>query len=563
MKKEFWINLLKVLFFGGLSYFLGEIQVNIPGIQGGIIDFREIILLISIFYFQHWIYLIVIVLITALGVPPGTMLFVLTSSHILSIIPVFYIYRFIISYKNGIYIQGLFFFITGISYYYLMIYPFNALLVSITGLNKGADFFTIYINSIKSPNLEILSTSGITTMAFIIYRFRRILQQRNIELTVAKNRAEESDRLKTAFLNNLSHEIRTPLNGIIGFASLITEEGYSKEETDQFKSYIQKNTNHLLKLIDKIIDLSRFDSEMKSHQQEWHGLKTIIDNTLNTIKEDSSIEKNIKVEFFVQTDPALEELIIFTNPEHIKEIIVNLVQNAFNYTQKGYVKLNLKKTKDIKLHIEVEDTGIGIAQSEKERIFERFYRIDDVNSSIRGIGLGLTLTKKLVETLKGKIWFDSTINVGTKFYVELPMRCKRDETKAPLETNNQKLQKNVLNGAKILVAEDDETNFFYLKEVLTKESYEVTRANNGYEAVEIMQEINDFNVVLMDIKMPLLDGLSATKLIRDFNKDIPIIAQTAFALERDKNEALAAGCTDYLSKPINKNKLISLLKQYI
>lgn len=563
MKSSWKSDITKVLFFGGLSYFFGEVQVIIPVVESGQIDLREILLLISVFYFSHWFYLIPVVLITALGVPASPMLWILTTSHIAAIIPVYFLYKYTCAKTSNTYFRGISYFFITLAYYFVFMYPIQSVLTYISDISPGKDLKQLYAELPKKYVFEVVSNAIISPLFLIIHLFRNALQIKNNELLIAKNKAEESDRLKTAFLNNLSHEIRTPLNGIVGFTGLLYNDNYSKEEAHQFKSYIQENTDYLLKLIDKIIDISKFDAGGHSLNYDWLDLFGVTQKINERIREESPYLSKNSIDFTIQIEPMLQQKLIYTDELNLSEIIVNLVNNAIKFTEKGTVELKLRKKGERKLFMHVKDTGIGISKEDKEKVFNRFYRGEFSDTTIRGIGLGLSITKQIVELLKGKIWFESVPDTGSDFFVELPVKYKNKEREISHESNSPEKPSTLNKDVLILVAEDDDINFFYLEETLKRQNIEVVRAKNGYEAVDFVQDNKKISLVLMDIKMPQLDGASATKIIRDFNKDIPIIAQTAYAMVSDKQALLSAGCNDYISKPIDRDKLGVMLKKYL
>ena len=383
------------------------------------------------------------------------------------------------------------------------------------------------------------------------------------ELIAAKEKAEESERLKSAFLANMSHEIRTPMNGILGFAGLLKEPNLSGDEKQEFIEIIEKSGARMLNIIDQIVDISKIEAGL----MEVHIRDTNINEQIEYIFKffKSEIEgKGLKLIHNVSFPE--KELIISTDKEKIYAILINLVKNAIKYSFEGTIEFgyNLVVINDrTTLQFFVKDTGIGIPKERQEAIFERFIQADIGDKrAYQGAGLGLSIAKAYVEMLGGKIWVESEEGHGSVFYFTIPYQIVPDEK---IVTNNvfiedEKLPK--IKPIKILVVEDDEGASFFIKVLINKFCKEVLYAKNGIEAVEICRTNPDIDLVLMDIKMPVMNGYEATREIREFNKEVLIIAQTAYALTGDREKALDAGCNDYITKPFKKLKLNELIQKY-
>ena len=378
------------------------------------------------------------------------------------------------------------------------------------------------------------------------------------ELIRAKEKAEESDRLKTAFLQNMSHEIRTPLNGILGFADLLAYENISADQTRTYAHYILSSGNRLLKLINNILDISRIESGSFSLQTNPFMVNNLIKEAWQLFKLQA--DKN-KIRFTYHLSLEDKESIIVSDETRVNQIIVNLLSNAFKFTPTGSIDFGYK-VQEKTLLFWVKDTGKGIAPEHQKRIFERFYQADmSISRDYEGAGLGLSISKGLVELLGGKMWLESQVGAGTTFYFTLPYNGTK---KMPIHTSKSKtsiMQKN--SRPVILVVEDDETSFLYLKTVLTLEKLEVLHASSGSEAIEMCRLHPEISLVLMDIKLPEMNGLEAVRKIREFRPDLPVVAQTAHAFSSDRQEALNAGCNDFITKPIPKNKLLEITAKYV
>ena len=384
-------------------------------------------------------------------------------------------------------------------------------------------------------------------------------EKRAAELIIAKEHAEESDRLKSAFLANMSHEIRTPMNGVLGFAELLKQPKLSSETQQEYINLIEISGERLLNIINDIIDISKIESGQMEVVISETNINEQIENIYKFFKPET--EKN-RTQLLIKNTLSTKESIIETDKEKVYAILTNLVKNAIKFTQEGSIEFGYEK-KEKYLEFYVKDTGKGIANENKEIIFERFMQSGkpyDINN--QGTGLGLSISKAYVEILGGKIWVESEEGKGSIFYFTLPYNPVHKENNVVEKTVRINELENHFEPLKILLVEDDDISVFYISTVIKKISREVLYAKNGIEAIELCKNNPDIDLVLMDIQMPRLNGYEATKQIRQFNKDIIIIAQTAFGLKEDKAKAIEAGCTDYISKPINSLSLLVLIQKH-
>lgn len=388
-----------------------------------------------------------------------------------------------------------------------------------------------------------------------------ITEQKNVEneLLIAKEKAEISSRLKSAFLANMSHEIRTPMNAILGFSDLLKQQELTDEKQEKYFEIIKKSGGRLLTVINDIIDISKVESgQMEILISEFNILEQIkeVHALFNTEATEKGILLNIK-----NSLPSNETNIKSDNHK-INAILVNLVKNAIKYCDEGTIEIGVEKQESI-LKFHIKDTGIGIDKNRQIAIFDRFVQadIEDVKA-LQGSGLGLSISKAYVEMLGGEIWVDSEPGKGATFYFTIPGEIKISGDISSGQNVISKL-KNSINKLKVLVVEDDESSEIYISQIVDDLSKEILFASNGAEAVELCRNNSDIDLVLMDVKMPLMNGYEATKIIRQFNKDVIIIAQTAFALIGDKQKAITAGCNDYITKPINKEELIEMIKKQL
>ncbi len=381
------------------------------------------------------------------------------------------------------------------------------------------------------------------------------------ELLKAKEHAEESDKLKSAFLANMSHEIRTPMNAILGFSSLLQDKDLTDEEKDQFISIINSSGYALLEIINDIIEMSKIEAgEISINKKETD----IYELVSSVYRQQSFVKFNKDIDLKLVADENYPDLKIIIDPTKMRQILTNIVNNAIKFTDEGYVEMGYK-VQENEILFYVKDTGIGIPEEKQEFVFDRFNKVSDNTSKIYpGTGLGLSISKAFVEKMGGKIYFESEKNVGTTFYISMPLETKNKIKPVKKKKTNDTISELLLKDKTILVAEDEIRNFQFLKIILTKLGAEVLYAPDGKEAVEITKELDgNIDIIFMDIKMPVMDGFKATELIREHYPDIIIIAQTAYAFVEDRTKSLDAGCNDYISKPIMKEKLIELLRNYV
>lgn len=388
------------------------------------------------------------------------------------------------------------------------------------------------------------------------------------ELLVEKNKAETSDQLKSAFLANMSHEIRTPLNAIVGFSRIIAESE-DPEERKAYYEIVDANNERLLQLINEILDLSKIESgivEFTVAPIKLHRLcKEIYDAHVFRCPAEVKLIYN----------PSDDALIIDSDKNRVFQVISNLIGNAFKFTTEGSISYGYRQEGDFVV-FHVSDTGFGIQEDKVGRVFERFVK---VNSFAQGTGLGLSICKTIIERLGGEVSVASELGKGSTFRFTLPVRKEEPEQTTGEVSSNQetdacavqpeasspntaRTEASRADGqATILIAEDTDSNYALLKAILGKE-YHLERALDGMEAVTLFDEVKP-DLILMDIKMPNLDGLEATKIIRELSATVPIIAQSAYAYEHDRKMAAEAGCNDFIAKPIAQNKLKEMIKKYV
>ncbi|HEY5123111.1 MAG TPA: ATP-binding protein, partial [Ignavibacteria bacterium] len=384
-------------------------------------------------------------------------------------------------------------------------------------------------------------------------------EKRATELTIAKEKAEESDRLKSAFLTNMSHEIRTPMNGILGFTELLREPNLTSDEQQDYIQTIQISGARMLNTINNIVDVSKLESGLTKVDIKETNINEKIEFTYKFFKPEVEIKG---LQFFVKNGLPSKEAVIKTDNEKVYGILTNLVRNAIKFTYEGTIEFGYEKKGEY-LEFFVKDTGVGIPENQKELIFERFRQgSESHNRGYEGSGLGLSIAKSYVEMLGGKIWVESEEGKGSTFYFTIPYNAVSEEKIEIVNVVSAEHKEVEIKNLKILIVEDDEISYSLLTRMLKKISKEVLHTITGVEAVDACRNNPDLDLVLMDIRMPLMDGNEATRKIRKFNRDVIIIAQTAYGFSGDREKAIEAGCNDYITKPISKTLLIGLILKY-
>ncbi len=387
----------------------------------------------------------------------------------------------------------------------------------------------------------------------------RLVDERTLELKVARNKAVESDKLKSAFLANMSHEIRTPMNAIVGFTNLLKDESLSAEERNEYIDIVNSNSNTLLMLINDILDLSMIEANQLIIREEIMGVDELLDQLYSTFSLFNN-KKNLSLR--LNNELHGQEIQINSDKLRIKQILTNLMSNALKFTNEGVVELGLRM-KGKYLAFYVEDTGIGIQENDVEPIFERFRKSEaDDDILYRGVGLGLSISRALAQLLGGDLTVESEFGKGSVFTFQLPDTVITHE--APVVMEMPVVIDTGSNDIKnILVVEDEIANFMYLDKMLAKSNLKVFRAENGLEALEILESGKYFPVILMDIKMPKMDGFEATKIIKSKNPKQIVIAVTAYARQEERLKFMEAGFNDYLTKPIKPDEFRSIIRKYI
>lgn len=379
------------------------------------------------------------------------------------------------------------------------------------------------------------------------------------QLELAKSKSEESDKLKTAFLHNISHEIRTPINAILGFSRLLEDDSLPPEKRRRFNQVILSSANNLIAIIDDIVDMAAIEAQQVTLKAEPVDVADLL-RTLYVQYAPKAKDKGLAIRCLIE--PSLEGVKYMVDQTKLTQVFTNLLNNAFKFTGHGSIMFGVEKD-GTGLRFFVKDTGIGIPADMQSRIFERFHQIEHrAKQNTGGMGLGLAICKAYIELMGSVISVNSQLGAGAEFFfsLHLPKTAQPEEQVVANETNGASRGGS---GNLILIAEDEQTNFMLLSEMLNVLKMSYIRASNGREAVEMCRDNPNLKMVLMDIKMPVLDGLDATRQIREFAPMLPIVAVTAYTYSHGKKQVLEAGCTDYITKPISFNGLKALVTRYM
>jgi PAS domain S-box-containing protein len=434
-------------------------------------------------------------------------------------------------------------------------------------INSGNDWSGEYMNRKKNGVIYWQETviSPILNKKGNISHFVAVMEDVSEEkkmiedLLFAKIKAEESDRLKSAFLANMSHEIRTPMNGIIGFTNLLKEQSLRGEDRRKYINIIKKSSERMLSTINDLIEISKIESGTMEFDITEVNINELLEYVNHLFMPEAS-KKGL--ELYMHRPLPYEIARIETDYEKLNSILVNLVKNAIKYTSSGRIDVGYRMNQN-QIEFFVKDTGIGIEKDRQKVIFDRFVQADlSLSRPYEGAGLGLSIAKGYIDMLGGKIWVNSELQKGSRFYFTIPVKNKIAVRTEQSDAISEYEKKEILKNLTVLVAEDDVIGKLYLSELLKDECKKVLFASDGVEALKIFKETPETDIVLMDIKMPGLNGYQTARKMKQNNKDVFIIAQTAYALSGDKEKALNSGCDAYISKPFSKEQLLQVIEKH-
>ena len=378
--------------------------------------------------------------------------------------------------------------------------------------------------------------------------FYLLLKSHLKKLRQAENDARESDRLKTAFLQNISHEIRTPMNGIMGFAQLLNSENLTSDQRREYTGIINNSAKRLLTVVSDILEISQIESGKTRIYESSFDLNDLLSEVFETMRT----QVDSKIGFYYSFTLSNPESIVTTDYEKLKKVLNNLLDNAIKFTEKGKIEFGYTLINN-NIEFFINDTGIGIEPENQKLIFDRFRKSDFNNNKMNdGVGLGLTICKEFLKALGGSIWLESTTESGSTFYFTIPY--KKSESNQVLIAESDKMNKKP---KKILVVEDDESSFEFIKTILNKENFTLIHAWNGNDGISLYEKNKDIDLIILDIKLPGMNGYEVLKAIRENDSHIPIIAQTAFVIGEERKKAIDSGFDEFLAKPYKKNDLLN------
>lgn len=441
-----------------------------------------------------------------------------------------------------------------------------------------ATWIAVGLNLVVFNALIVLAVDSLVVHLYESFLNEKDLQKRlkaeGLQLIAAKEKAEESDRLKSAFLANMSHEIRTPMNGIMGFSALLSEPGLESAEKHEYIEIIQKSSARMLNILNEIMDISKIEAGLMVVNFNETNINQQVESIFSLLKPEA---ENKKLKFSFSISLPDNQAVIKTDKDKLFAILTNLIKNAIKYTDEGSIEfgyvltgpadqaegLNPVKKAQTEIEFFVRDTGIGIPLSRQEAIFERFIQadIDDIQAR-QGSGLGLSIAKAYVEMLYGRIWVDSMPGQGSTFYFTLPYLVAHEKKPKAITNEPNSRNEKPIKKLSILIVEDDLTSEMLISIIVNKMSSKLLHAHSGNDAVKACLDNPDIDLILMDIRMPDMDGHEATRQIRQFNSKVIIIAQTAYGMLGDWEKSIEAGCNDWISKPVNKDMLLSLIYKY-
>jgi PAS domain S-box-containing protein len=443
-------------------------------------------------------------------------------------------------------------------------------LIASQGFVDNVEVAKFFPNGLHGTDLIFMRLLTINGKQYCLTVIQDITERKQAEKAVilAREKAEESDRLKSSFLANMSHEIRTPMNGIMGFAELLKNRVLTGEEQHEYLSLIEKSGSRMLNILNDLIDISKIESGQMNISISLCNLNHQTDFIYNFFRTEID-EKGLR--FSLRNGLHVDEAVIRTDKEKIGTVLINLIKNAIKFTNEGSIEFGYILKSDHEpavLEFFVRDTGVGISPELKEIIFDRFRQgSESLARNYEGAGLGLSISRAFVEMLGGRIWVENNSDyyhngAGSTFYFTIPYNPEPfDKFSADQVITgwNEEISIKKLN---ILIAEDDVASEMLMSRALRTISKDILRVRTGVEAVQACRMNHEIDLVMMDIKMPEMDGYEATRQIRQFDKEVIIIAQTAYAQIGDREKAIFAGCNDYISKPINRDELMTAIEKY-
>lgn len=411
-------------------------------------------------------------------------------------------------------------------------------------------------------NKDAYTIEDLELLKFVSNQIRISIDRKKseLELVDAKEKAIQSDKLKTSFLTNMSHEVRTPMNAIIGFSTLLNDEDISKDESMEYVSLIASNASILLRIIDNVIEVAKLEAGEVVLERKQFGINQLLVDLLEVFEKSDARRPDVSVNISIAGSD--EEYMLYNDPSRLMQMLSILIGNALKFTEEGSVDFGYKLIENKYIEFIIKDTGVGIPASQQVNIFERFRQADNsLTRKFGGTGLGLTIVKHLVDLMGGQIVLESEEGKGTLFRILLPIFQPTVEVLPGLTVKAK--PRLDLSGKHILVVEDVESNYQYIVAVLKSTMVSIHWITDGNAAVDFCLNYPDIDMVFMDINLPGIDGYEATRQIRETKPDLPIIALTAYAMSGERERSMDAGCNEYLSKPVSPRELLAVVTKFL
>lgn len=429
-----------------------------------------------------------------------------------------------------------------------------------TGVTCKAEFNVSHTSGQRILDVRIIpefDKRNIVTSIICSARDITELKQKEEELQIAKRKAEESDYLKSSFLANMSHEIRTPLNGILGFSQLLKKKDLQLEKRHLYSDIINNNGRQLLTIISDIIDISKIEAGQIVLEETEVEIQSLLQQLYVSFQNDLALKNKLDIKLSIKNSIDSTNIYILTDEVRLKQVLQNLISNAIKFTHHGSITFGIDIQEKF-LQFYVKDTGIGLSCENQKIIFDRFRQANESTTrEYGGTGLGLAIARNLIELMGGKIWVDSIEKKGTTFYFTLPIKSNKSSV-SQIKTIEKDPEIINMKGKRILVVEDDIYNFNFIEAILEETKAKLIHVDNGLEAVEVCQKINP-DLILMDIQLPLMNGFDAIEKIRSILPKMKIIVLTANGFGVERKKYLEIGCSDYLFKPVTKEKLFNAI----
>jgi signal transduction histidine kinase len=416
----------------------------------------------------------------------------------------------------------------------------------------------------RSINMHISIYSEPGSENMFLGSIRDISKQEKLkrDLIRAKEKSEDGEKLKNTLLSNISHEIRTPMNSIIGFSELLNIGNLPFEKRHEYVKTIKNQGIRILKMIDDVIELTRIETGRITIRKSPCNIDLLLHELMIIFNQYKKFQNKDFLDIRINYPPK-HGLIIYTDPGRLQQLMTNLIHNAVKFTEKGWIEIGYMPVSDQKIEFYVRDTGIGLSREMQKNIFSPYGEEEIQGTKPESSGLGLTISRNLIKLLGGKIWVESEPGQGSTFFFTIPHEEVPEAYHALAPEEESEIPSYTWKDKVILIVEDDIVNFRFLEALLQDKAVQILHASNGLQAVELLRSISKIDLVLMDLKMPEMDGIEATRQIRSFNRKVPIIAQTAFAMENELTQCHEAGCDDHITKPIDIKEFLEKVDKFL